>query len=40
MYESSKKVVFDPYVWKKTFDADIITTHMEAVRVGWSDGSF
>ena len=40
LYESSKKVIFDPYVWKKTFDADILTTHIEAIRLGWADGAF
>ena len=39
LHESSKKAVFAPYVWKKTFDVDIITAHMEAVRLGWPDGS-
>ena len=40
LYASSKKDVFDPYVWKKTFNADILTTHIEAIRLGWADGSF
>ena len=39
-YASPKKDVFDPYVWKKTFDAGILTTHIEATRLGWADGSF